>query len=534
MAGKSAGQSRGSADDVKKKSKAGKERGGGGGGGGTEGHVEVVVAQLRSTRATLQEVQKTVIALREENDRLINSTRKSEKDTIEVIKYLRREGEKKDQTMNDLRRDLKDREITSAREKEALTEDFTRQIASLDELLDDKMNEVKLMQGELKVVREFRKKRTQMQKELDQIKGAMGEMGRKHKDTVNRMERKFFEEKVRLQKEANVKIAELVTEAHHDAVNSLECKTLDVFQENVRTNEALRLHASENLELERNHKVAKEENTRLREEQLLHRIMMRDKIAQMQQQHSHADALESKVARLEGSLSKVVKEFNAERKRLVGQASQASQQCRDESQGLRRQLEVKNRELDQVKALAWQVLDQRSDVEQFFLDSLKSVKQQIREKQDREHKEAYCEYKAQMRAATFNKGPFPPIRDFRKGKMMRESNIRDLAGSSASVDVADLTWEERECILRALFAKMNGVQQDTLDKTRAALKHTSSNGVSPKALSTASAAGSPGESPMPLPSISDNRDCKAAVATGPVTPGLAPKTVSTTFITQMA
>lgn len=389
------------------------------------------------------------------------------------------------------------------------------------------------MQGELKVVREFRKKRTQMQKELDQIKGAMGEMGRKHKDTISRMERKFFEEKVRLQKEANIKITELVTKAHHDAVDSLEGKTLDVFQENVRTKEALRLHAHENLELERQHKAVKEENEKLREEHELHRIMMREKVAQMQQQNSHADALETKVSRLEGSLSKVVKDFNSEKKRLLEMADRASSQYRNESEGLRRQLEVKDRELTHVKALAWQVLDQRSDVEQFFLDSLKMVKQEIREKQAREHKEAYCEYKAQMRAATLNKGPFPPIRDFRKSKMDQESNIRNLSGTTDNLDVADLSWEERERILRALFAKMNGVTSEMIEKTRRALKQSSSSQCIPASPPAQSLPNSGDTIQRPLPSIEATSKVNEHGSTAtPPTAGMVPP--NQTFITQMA
>lgn len=78
----------------------------------TDENVEVIQTQLAATRATLEEVRGTVESLRKENDRLTSNTRKSEKDTIEVIKYLRREGEKKDQALNELRRDLKDREIT--------------------------------------------------------------------------------------------------------------------------------------------------------------------------------------------------------------------------------------------------------------------------------------------------------------------------------------------------------------------------------------------------------------------------------------
>ncbi len=41
---------------------------------------------------------------------------------------------------------------------------------------------------------------------------------KEHKDQMNRVEEKFFEEKMRLQKEANKKIDELAEKAHEAAI----------------------------------------------------------------------------------------------------------------------------------------------------------------------------------------------------------------------------------------------------------------------------------------------------------------------------
>jgi hypothetical protein len=44
---------------------------------------------------------------------------------------------------------------------------------------------------------------------------------------------------------------------------------------------------------------------------------------------------------------------------------------------LRKTLELKTHEMNKVKKLAKTILEQRSDIERFFLDSLDYVKQQI-------------------------------------------------------------------------------------------------------------------------------------------------------------
>ena len=65
---------------------------------------------------------------------------------------------------------------------------------------------------------EFRKKKVQMQKELEEIKEAMILNEKEHKEHMDRVEQKFFEEKMRLQIEANKKIEELAERAHDAAV----------------------------------------------------------------------------------------------------------------------------------------------------------------------------------------------------------------------------------------------------------------------------------------------------------------------------
>ena len=75
-----------------------------------------------------------------------------------------------------------------------------------------------MIQGELKTVREFRKRRTEMQQQLEQLRGTLEESEKEHEKAMSNMEYKFFEEKLRLQKEANRRIAELAGKAHEEAI----------------------------------------------------------------------------------------------------------------------------------------------------------------------------------------------------------------------------------------------------------------------------------------------------------------------------
>jgi predicted RNase H-like nuclease (RuvC/YqgF family) len=48
-------------------------------------------------------------------------------------------------------------------------DDFQQQISELEQKLGEKSHEVEVMQNELKVIKEFRRKRAQMQKELEEV-----------------------------------------------------------------------------------------------------------------------------------------------------------------------------------------------------------------------------------------------------------------------------------------------------------------------------------------------------------------------------
>ena len=75
-----------------------------------------------------------------------------------------------------------------------------------------------MIQGELKTVKEFRKRRGEMQQQIEQLQCSLEDAGTEHEKAVSAMEYKFFEEKLRLQKEANRRIADLAGRAHEEAI----------------------------------------------------------------------------------------------------------------------------------------------------------------------------------------------------------------------------------------------------------------------------------------------------------------------------
>lgn len=150
-----------------------------------------------------------------------------------------------------------------------------------------------------------------------------------------------------------------------------------------------------------------------------------------------------------------------------------------EVNGLRQLVKLKNKELRTIKKLAQTILNQRTEVEQFFLDALSSVKGEI----------AKSKAEARAKGKLWGRGRTAGVRCVRRRCCRRggggcvacarerwshhrpprvvQANTkfpplgaspRGSTGGGDKVELADLTLEDRERVLRLLFAKINNVQ----------------------------------------------------------------------------
>jgi len=87
--------------------------------------------------------------------------------------------------------------------------------------------------------------------------------------------------------------------------------------------------------------------------------------------------LREKVELLEQSLGHAVREFEVEQGALVAKTNDEIEWSRSEVAKLQRVIQLKTKEMNKVKKLARNILDQRTEVERFFLDALDQVKREI-------------------------------------------------------------------------------------------------------------------------------------------------------------
>ncbi|ELV09885.1 hypothetical protein TREES_T100010364, partial [Tupaia chinensis] len=191
-------------------------------------------------------------------------------------------------------------------------------------------------------------------------------------------------------------------------------------------------------------------------------LLVREKIMQLTQQRSQIQSLQKKVLSLEAALSIMTKEFETEVLKLQQQAVTENQAGQVEIDKLQQLLQMKDREMNRVKKLAKNILDERTEVEGFFLDALHQVKQQILFSRKHYKQIAQTAFNLKMRAACAGRTEYPKIRTFDGREHSTNSVNQDLMEAEkwtnikGNVDIGELTWEQKEKVLRLLFAKMNG------------------------------------------------------------------------------
>ncbi|KAG7238564.1 hypothetical protein INR49_030837, partial [Caranx melampygus] len=430
--------------------------------------------RLQVTDQSLVQYRESCRKLARVNEELTTQLYRTEKDTIDVTGFLKRQAAAKEEKINMLQKSLQIQEALAREKQNKLVEDYTLQINEMKELFRKKSSDFDMIQDGMMKIKVFQKKKAQMEQELSDIKQSMDFAEKEHRENLNKMEYKFFKEKARLEKEAERKIALVVSKAHNEAVVQLDDASRSVFKENVRLNEALKYHIKEAEDLQKLSASLVKENASLALDKNTFELMVKKNAAQIEAQKSELSKLRAKIVSLEQALEQALEQVLEQKAEAPKQDEKKekeellvrSQASQVELEKLQKVLTMRERELGHIKWLAGNIVEQRTELEQFFHESLAQVKQEIIASRLKYKKEALQAYHSRLKEATAGKLKFPPIRTFHKSSHSTNSVYSDMEAAAtwthqpgSKVEISDLTWEQREQVLRLLFAKMNGQRE---------------------------------------------------------------------------
>lgn len=365
---------------------------------------------------------------------------------MQIISFLRRDAERKDELIESLKGTIQQqRDLFAEQRAQEVAAQEAATVAMESELRSGlegtrKRAEEAEAEAELAQLVHYKDNKAKYDATLAATEQALLDEQDAHKEAVTAMERKFFEEKARLQKEYKQMLAEMKKTSQEEAVERLDASTKKILFENRRMAEELRLQIRETDELQKVNKATDEDNRRLKREVSLNDHAIKEYAKQGNRQAKEISDLSSKVKSLERFVSSSTREFEKEKGSILASGRKMTSEAEMDAAGLRQLVNLRNKELSNLKRLAALVLQKRNEVETFLLESIEQVKLEIGRRRAEEER-------AMPRSGGQTR--FPSL----TGGLPRASNLPQTVDER--VDIHDLTWEDRERVLRLLFAKIN-------------------------------------------------------------------------------
>ncbi|XP_068108221.1 basal body-orientation factor 1 [Hyperolius riggenbachi] len=412
-------------------------------------------SRLKMAELSRSQYRDAARTLAQNNEELSKNQEQMEKDLLDVVGFLKKQDQEKDELIEKLQQQLYIERKQAEEERDQLVDTYKKQMDSLEARCAQKSHDLQMIQSEFRAMKEFRRRKMELERELDEMKERLHQANLQHKEAVAANERRFFQEKQRLEKEAEKKVVLLAEKAHSEAIIQLDEVGRSVFRENVRLKEALSYHVDETRNLQKSIRQLKDEKERLLQDKESYEKLVEEKVLQVAQKNSQIQEIQRTLQRLEHASP----EDSLQKKQLpIDAADQAGR-----LEKLQKLLDMKEREMNRVKKLAHNILQERTEVELFFLQSLEHVRQEIQSSRNCYQKLAQAAYNSRMMEAATGTENYPKVRTFQNKEHSTNDVIHDLREAekwshmeSGKVDFGDLTWEQKEKVLRLLFAKMNG------------------------------------------------------------------------------
>ena len=203
--------------------------------------------ELDARRRSLDEYKLRCQDLRGENDALKVEKDQRETDALQIISFLRRDAERKDELIESLKNTINQQRDLFAQQREEERQQAADTLQEKEAEWGAKETQMQSqldhLGNELDALQTFKEQKTSLEEKLERGNLERSDLEADHKEMLAAIERKFFEEKGRLAKEYKQMLAEMKKSSQEEAVERLDASTKKILFENRRMAEELRVQA---------------------------------------------------------------------------------------------------------------------------------------------------------------------------------------------------------------------------------------------------------------------------------------------------
>ncbi|KAJ3334102.1 hypothetical protein HDU76_010224 [Blyttiomyces sp. JEL0837] len=244
-------------------------------GGDLTGNVTPAQAELR-----IEDLDEALLkSSKTENEWYRNEIQTSERDATDYIKYLKDTQNEKQSAIDKLvearKRDL---EVFNQRKREK-DEETKRKVNELKRLIQDLEFKLEAKQQEMMNLSDIVSKRSKYEAEIARIRKEIEAEDAIHQANVDELERSLLETRIKLQKEADAKIAEMEAAAQEKAAAYLSDHFKALEEENKKLERELRSCIVSTQDLLARKEVLEKENKELEREKKIQEDLLRMRVA---------------------------------------------------------------------------------------------------------------------------------------------------------------------------------------------------------------------------------------------------------------
>ncbi|KAJ3030954.1 UNVERIFIED_CONTAM: hypothetical protein HDU68_007154 [Siphonaria sp. JEL0065] len=221
-----------------------------------------------------------------ENEWYRNEIESTEKDTTEYIRYLIAKKEEKQATIDSLQDGKKkDTEVFAQKRRDREAYNKTK-IAELKNVIIELELKLEAKQQEMMGLSDIISKRSRHEAEIIKVKQDITDTDRAHNEKVAILERSLLETRIKLQREADLKIQEMENAAQEKATNYLKEHAIAMENENVKLEAELRNCIVTTQELLKKKELIEAENQALEREQKVRQDLLKLRIERVMEAQS--------------------------------------------------------------------------------------------------------------------------------------------------------------------------------------------------------------------------------------------------------
>lgn len=396
--------------------------------------IERLKQQLKQKNLDIEEKGKKYVLQTKDTKLKLEETEKQNADLNNEITEIKKN---QDEFERDCKKKFDEKFLEVEEEKQRVIEDANEKIETMRADLEEHKKETE----------DLRNRNRYLKGELERL------------NTAQRLTIESYEEKIRkLNEEHQLKIA-LTTEIFENFLrNNQELLNTDLYSVYRTLKKKFDTKIKECLDF-------KQRNEKLIDQNKMFRISldngdeMINECAKIQvESKKKTKQLSMELSEKNKLINKIKEEYQRQVDELTEKFKIYNEETNAQVQELKTALAIKKKELDELRYRAQTALNERSELELFFIDSLREVKKEIAEKRRKEYERK-------------NSGLFPFLNSSVSSSCT--TNGRDestFVTSIKKVEIKDLDPESKEKLLRALLNKVNeGKQNQNFAKLRKSL-----------------------------------------------------------------